>query len=363
MGAEGSGGLVRAVSLVLMLLLALGGCHPRGSFSFDAEQVPGTAVQAIFVATDRKPSDAPLGYSGLRATGLSYAKIAVSIPPSHRPGRIEWPSVRGGARPDPARNFVVRSAESLGSASAFQTAVRVEGLPGHSGDIVVFVHGYNNTFAESVYRLAQFSHDYDLTGPQVLFAWSSSASPLGYLYDRDSVTYARDSLEKVLTDLARHQTGKIFLVGHSMGSQLVLETLRQMTLDGNHALDGRLSGVTLVSPDIDVQVFRRLLERIKPLPQPFVVFISHKDQALRLSADLTGQPDRLGSVSDLAQLAQLPITVIDLSAFSQLGDLNHMVAATSPGAIALIKGMEQSPPPTVDRPTGLLDIVLAPRAP
>lgn len=112
--------------------------------------------------------------------------------------------------------------------------------------------------------------------------------------------HARDQLEKVLTDLARHQGGKIFLVGHSMGSLLVVETLRQMSLDGNHALNGGLSGVTLLSPDIDVQVFKRLLERIKPVPQPFLIFISHRDHVLRLAAQLTGQ---LAPVEDLARLA------------------------------------------------------------
>ncbi|MGV8988003.1 MAG: alpha/beta hydrolase [Cypionkella sp.] len=346
-----------------LLAAALSACSTRGAFTVAATPAPGASIQTVLVATDRNPTAPPLEYGGLRTSGLTYGQIAVSIPPTHQLGQIEWPSARGASKPSAAKDFLVEAATALPSAPAFQRAVRAQSGPGEAQQIVVFVHGYNYTFAESVYRLAQFSHDYELAGPQVLFAWSSAASPLAYLYDRDSVAFARDSLEVVLTNLARSQKGDILLVGHSMGSQLIVETLRQMSIDGNHALAGRLSGVALLSPDIDVELFRRLLERIKPLPQPFVLFVSNADRALKVSALLTGQPARLGSVSDLALLAALPITMIDLSAFSDSGQLNHMVAATSPGAIALIKKMVTTPPQITDRAPRLLDIVLGPRAP
>ena len=74
---------------------------------------------------------------------------------------------------------MVQSAAALPSAAAFQTAVHGQSGEGRGGDIVGFVHGHNNTYAESVYRLAQFAHDYELPGPQVLFAWWSAASPVG----------------------------------------------------------------------------------------------------------------------------------------------------------------------------------------
>ncbi len=226
---------------------------------------------------------------------------------------------------------------------------------GRSDEIVVFVHGYNVNFAESVYRHAQIANDYGLQGPQVLFAWPSSAQPLGYAYDRDSVAHARDDLERLLTDLARNQKGKILLIAHSMGSHLVVETLRQMSIGGNRALFSRLSGVALMSPDIDIDLFLRQMERVRPVPQPFVLLVSSRDRPLRLSAALTGQTARLGSISDIRRLKDLPVTVIDLSRFE--GDYgNHLTAASSPTVIALINGLMRIPQQVRERSVTYLDL-------
>ena len=153
-----------------------------------------------------------------------------------------------------------------GEAEFLQAVARAR----HPGaEVVVFVHGYNNTLGSAVFRHAQMAHDFGLEGPQVTFAWASASDPLGYVHDRDSIGIARDDLEALLVALARRER-RIRLVGHSMGAQLVTETLRQMSIGGEHQALARLSGVVLISPDIDVDVFRSQVERINPLPQPFV---------------------------------------------------------------------------------------------
>ena len=67
-------------------------------------------------------------------------------------------------------------------------------------EVLLFVHGYNNNFAEGVYRVAQFSHDLEIPGAVVHYAWPSAAKPLGYVYDRDSALFARDGLERLIDD-------------------------------------------------------------------------------------------------------------------------------------------------------------------
>lgn len=337
------------------LLLVLTACAPRGSFTQSSGPLPqGTAQQPIFIASQREGGPSLLSLSSARREQVIYGRIDVNIPPDHQPGQIEWPR-RGTA---PAQTFAVARAELFETSGAFQDAIRRKAQP--QDEIVVFVPGYNNNFAEATYRFAQIAHDYRLLGPQVLFAWPSSGDPLGYAYDRDSVLFARDGLEHLLTSLARDQNRKILLVGHSMGAQLVTETLRQMTIGKNGALRDRLAGVILLSPDIDIDVFRAELQRINPLPDPFVIVVSQQDIALKLSARLSGQTTRLGSIEDIKRLSDFNLTVIDLGQIKGDGDGNHLIAATSPTAIALLRGLRNNGLPRAsDRRVGhLVKIVL-----
>jgi esterase/lipase superfamily enzyme len=93
-------------------------------------------------------------------------------------------------------------------------------------------------------------------------------------------------------------------------------------------------GVVLISPDIDVEVFRMQARDIGRLPQPFLIFGSDRDRVLRLSALITGQKGRLGSLENIDQVADLDVTYLDVGAFSS--GAGHFVAGTSPALIQLL---------------------------
>lgn len=126
-----------------------------------------------------------------------------------------------------------------------------------------------------------------------------------------------------------------------MGGHLVTETLRQMSIGKNQTALEHLEGVVLISPDIDVDLFQTQLERIDPMPEPFVIVVSQHDRILRLSARMSGQTQRLGSLDDIRKLAQYPITVLDLTQIDESGGQNHLIPATSPVAIALLRGLQE----------------------
>lgn len=204
---------------------------------------------------------------------------------------------------------------------------------------MIYVHGYNNNLSEAVYRHAQIAYDFGMSGPQVTFSWSSAAEPLGYAYDRDSVAIARDQLELLIVSLATRQPRRIVLLAHSIGSLLLVEVLRQMAIGGKAHLFKRFAAVALMSPDIDVDLFKAQVERIQPLPQPFAIFVSKTDKALRLSAGITGKSARLGSTADITELQGMGFTVFDLSTFTDGAAGDHFAAVSSPTAIALLGGI------------------------
>ena len=328
--------------LFLCLLVSLAACSPANRIEYVPGPVAtGQTLQPVFIVTNRiEPLETYLGerhrsLGGERGEALQFAQADVSIPPVHEPGQIEW-AARGN--PDPNQHFVVRDGEEFVSQTDFMRAVR-DAAPGGERQVIVYVHGYNTNFARVLYRVAQIAHDYGEDVPVVAFSWPSAGTLSGYVYDRDSMIYSRDDLEALLVMLDR--AGRdIVLVGHSMGTQLVMETLRQMSIGDNRAVLRDLELVALMSPDIDVEVFRRQAARVTPFPDDFYIMVSAEDQALNFSALLTGAPRRLGSIEDPAELADLPVTVIELTDFSTSGDaLGHDLAATSPEVIAMLNAL------------------------
>lgn len=344
--------MVRAVVL-LVLTLALAGCVPRGEIT-RAQNSAGLVTQTVYVATDRAAQDTAGRFSEDRGDGLTFGRYRISIPPTHSPGQIDWP--RGA--PDPATDMLAVEETVFSSPRAFDKGLSqtLNTLPRGQREVVVFVHGFNTNFAEGLYRMAQMAHDYKLPGPVVHYSWPSAAHPLGYAYDRDSALFARDGLADLLSRLRRAGAERILLTAHSMGSLLAMETLRQTAIAGDRRVLDALSGVVLVSPDIDVDLFLSQARRIGPLPQPFIVFTSKRDRVLALSARLTGKRDRLGSVETLEKLSDLDITFIDVSNVG--GDrLGHFVTATSPSLIAILSNLSNYDAAVQGGPSGRLGLL------
>lgn len=325
---------------LLVLTLALAGCAGPQPLGFGEDPAGIGRHQQIFVATTRGSDGNQHSFSGERSDQLSYARYTVSVPPGHRPGQIEWPT----GNPDPGRHFVTVGSKEFGGSDGFRAAIsKAIANQGSDGrEAIVFVHGYNTSFAKGLYRLTQMFHDMRPPGIAVHYSWPSSGRTSGYVYDRDSTVFARDGLEQLLITLAGTGVSRIVLVGHSMGGFLTIETLRQMAIRDNSTINRMLGGVVLISPDIDIDVFKAQASRINPLPKPFVIFVSNRDRALSISAKLTGRTERLGSLSDISTLNDLNIIVVNTSNFDDGDATNHLTPATSPALISILNGLPRS---------------------
>lgn len=315
---------------VFVALVALVSCSPRGEIAYTRE--PSAHIRPVFVGSTRgldPETGEEFGYS--RSETLQRARFDVSVPPHRSAGQLSYPL--RGRKVDPQKDFVLAHSQKYSGAKDFQADLR-RSLKASGGDAVVFVHGFNNNFAEGLYRLSQMGEDFDLPKTLVYYAWPSRGQLLGYAYDRDSAVFARDGLRETLRELDRAGAKRILLVGHSMGSSVTMETLRDMALAGERATLADLEGVILISPDIDVDMFREQARTIRQLPQPFVIFTSKKDKALRLSSTIAGETDRLGTLQDLSRVADLKVTMIDTAAFSTAG--GHFNVANNPALIRLL---------------------------
>ncbi len=323
------------VSWVFGLLAAAVACTDRSFTPTVPDALNVGTNRTVFAASTRqKEENGTFGYD--RSDQLSLLELTVSIPPTHTPGSLAF----GYANPNPEKEFAIADRKEFADDAGFQAKVSkaIRARPRGERDITIFVHGYNATQAETAYRAAQLSHDLEIPGAMMIYSWPSRGKPLGYVYDNDSMLFARDGLEQLLRDISDVGAERLFIVAHSMGSALTMEALRQIELQEPGWSSRKLGGVVLISPDIDVEVFRLQFERLADPPEPFVVFVSKADVALNLSGRLRGGQQRLGNISNIREIEDLPIEIVDTTAFDDDAQSSHLVAGTSPTLLAMLKG-------------------------
>jgi len=322
-------------ALFLTILVGACGTRPESGFLLPvANQGPATSSHTILVATTRQRDERPgTLFNGERAQRIDFAEIAVSVPPNHQDGEIEWASEPPG---DPAKTFAVRKAAYLDGEKAFIAALNAQLALRPKGQrrIFLFVHGYNTMFAESVYRFAQLIHDSKGQGVPVLFTWASRGQLTQYVYDNNSATAARDDLERTIRLIFASNAEQVNILAHSMGNWVTVEALRQIKMTGGLANSSKLGNLFLAAPDIDIDVFKSQMRRFGKPAKPFYIIVSKDDKALGISNFLAGGQSRLGADANTAELAELGATVIDMTDVKALDSSNHgkfaQLAAVAP---------------------------------
>ncbi|WP_052265380.1 alpha/beta fold hydrolase [Ruegeria sp. ANG-R] len=318
--------------IIIANLFLLTACVDRSVTEIMPNALKVGTPATIFAATTRARE--PDGsYGSRRADGLRYLELTVSIPPSHTPGELEF----SYANPNPNKQFVVADVTEFAGPQELKS--RLTGVD----DVVIFVHGYNATQTETAFRAAQLSHDIGIPGTTLIYSWPSQARGLGYAYDLDSMLFARDGLEQTIRYLKSIGVKRVVLIAHSMGSALSMEMMRTAELREPGWSKRNLEGVILISPDLDVDLFRSQMNSITDPPNPFVVMVSKKDKILNISTRLRGTADseRLGNISSVDALAEYPINVIDTTAFNSDAGSSHFVAATSPALLAILSSVRR----------------------
>ncbi|MBR9819967.1 MAG: alpha/beta fold hydrolase [Rhodobacteraceae bacterium] len=331
--------LFRALLLPCLLLL-LAACTARpgpevltphpGALSSAAEDAQ---VIRIYAATNRALA---AGFEGQPAFATSYRYYDISVPPGRAQGRITYP----GATPDPETDYLVTASGVLDRA-AFLAETR--GAGGPQRDLALYVHGYNTSFQEALFRLAQISAEAHERVAPVLFSWPSRGKALDYESDRQAALFSRNALRDLVTGLTAGNR-PLVVFGHSMGGFLVVETLRDLKLAGQAQVLAQLD-VVLAAPDIDLFVFASQLETLGPLPRPILVLTSQGDRALGLSSRLAGGRPRLGAVPAASPMVgaaarRAGVQIIDISSV-QADPLGHQRYI---GMVELYARAEAEPP-------------------
>ena len=236
-----------------MAAVALAGCSGLSERGAQLEVAELQLNPTLLVATTRKPINGARArpwYGPERAGRISVARARLTPPDQGRFSRAsiglsDW------------RLEAVDMPAKVGDLFAEANFTR---------DVLLYVHGFNQTFEAAVLDAARLSDGVQFRGETMVFSWPSKAKLFEYGYDRESAMWSRDALEQVLAEiLANPVSARVHIVAHSIGTMLTMEALRQLYARRGSAAVERIGAVVFAAPDIDMDVFGSSVQRIGPL--------------------------------------------------------------------------------------------------
>lgn len=208
-------------------------------------------------------------------------------------------------------------------------------------DVYIFVHGFNYGFDDAAQVMAQVWHFLGRRGVPVIYSWpaGSGLNLRGYNYDRESGEFTLYHLKEFLRTLADTPgLGKVHLIAHSRGADVVTSALRELNIhyrakdpaDEKAAASAlHIGHLVLAAPDIDVEVARQRLqtERLNLACDRITIYTSPDDLAMAIVRWLFDSTLRLGTLG----LVKLPKAV--RPDFAKLVDVDVIDTRVSNGFV------------------------------
>ena len=304
----------------------------------------------VFFGTCRSPSRGLTfrrRFSHRRSgSGLRYGMAEVRIPQSHVKGNLERPTWFQTEKP--GKHFTIRRFVRHRSQQDWMEALTTQLSDAGADDGLMFVHGYNVSFVNSMYRTAQLAFDLSFQGAPLAFSWPSRGRKRSYLVDEQNATWAVAHLARVLEELSMSTSfTRIHILAHSMGARIVTEALSRLKRTGAKLF----SQVVLAAPDIDADVFRQLASAFAHHASRTTMYVSSNDVALRWASRLRGGYRRAGEVGRGGPTIVKGVDTVD-STHVDTSFLNHGGFARNRAIIddmKLVIGERRPPPrPAID---------------
>jgi esterase/lipase superfamily enzyme len=296
------------------------GTKEAGTLPYSADRSHSMAFGTVTIDFgEGVPLDAMVAQSTLNERTVA---LDLRLGPTTELGR--FPEIPYGVEPVPAG--LVRSPAAIDAhekaASLLQGEVARRLAAAPRKEVVLFVHGYANTFQDASFTMGELCHFLGREFVCAVFTWPAGGSRglfFGYNVDRESGEFAVHHLKQTLRMIADTPgVEKLHLLAHSRGTDVMVTALRELEIEayiGGQFLDSRFKvrNIVLMSPDLDLDVGVAKLFSIEsdpalpfgPAPNPrlvlpaptlrLTVYTSEGDRALGVSEFLDGQPAPPGS--------------------------------------------------------------------
>lgn len=247
-------------------------------------------------------------------SNLKYGVAQVSVPKTHEFGVVERPGTFQSEKI--GRDVVISKLDAI-ALQQFRDILKLKLDNVEQSDILVFVHGFNVTFAEAIRQTAQIAYDLEFSGIPMTYSWSSegSMSLTSYARDGESVKYTTTHLTTFLEEVIRTKgEANIHLLAHSMGTRALSYALKEIS----HKYDApQFKNIIFAAPDISTKVFEEnLYPFILKTTEKITLYASSEDSALSFSQGIH-KGKRLGQggeeISVFKDMVTIDATGIDTS--------------------------------------------------
>ena len=372
----GSSATARSLSFAVLAAVALlGGCASNFPLMPTPAVYVGEQAKPLFTdipadrqkppidllyVTDRAPKAKPeekLPYSAERSRSMAFGSVTVEVRQGRHVGHV-WlrqstvskrsvsldltlgPTVELGRFPPIVYDMVATPAgmtrapavvdahEKAAAGLQAEVKRRLAAVP--RKEVVLYVHGYANTFDDAAFTMGELCHFLGREFVCGIFTWPAGGKRglfMGYNVDRESGEFAAHHLKQAIRIIADTPgVERLHLLAHSRGTDVLATALGDLGIeayaDGGILMDRRLklANVVLLAPDMDADVAVAKMFRIvsdpdmpygqapnprgafQPPQMRVTVYTSPNDKALSLSQWLFGSLGRLGRV-DAATLS------------------------------------------------------------
>ena len=174
-------------------------------------------------------------------------------------------------------------------------------------DVYIYVHGYNNTFEDAAFALAELWHFFGREGLPIIYTWPAGhPGVFGYTYDRESSEFTIFHLKQVIRWLSdQPEVENIHIIAHSRGTDVAISAFRELVIWARGAgISARkrfkIKNFVMAAPDLDVQVISQRIaaERLVLEVDQGTLYTSPGDEAIGIAEMLFASPrGRLGTLA------------------------------------------------------------------
>lgn len=189
--------------------------------------------------------------------------------------------------------------------------------------VTLYTHGFFIDFEKGCRRATVLEEKVGLEGRFLWFSWPSDGNLFNYASDESDLAWSVPDMADAIAALAaRFGDGQVNVMGHSLGGRGMALAIYDVA--ARHP-EVRLGELVLLAPDMDFDIFHKLLPRLRPIVSGITIYTAGSDRPLAVSEQLHGYP-RLGQSGNDAALLE-GVEVIDLSNIpvnSPTGHLYHI---------------------------------------
>lgn len=263
------------------------GAAPDAAPAADAAQPPDQAEYKVWYVTSRKPNDpadSSKGYSAERDTKIHYGTCTVFIPESHKIGSLGSSWWKRLITLTDDRLKLLSTDETNEPSFWASLASTLAAVDFDERDALIFVHGYNVSFADAALRAAQIGFDLSIKGAMAFFSWPSRGTLKGYPADEATIEANEHMIAEFMTKFAAQSNARaVHIIAHSMGNRGVLRAVDRIAQQAERASGVPFGQIILAAADVDAGTFRNLCAAYPKLSKRTTLYVSQRDLAVESS--------------------------------------------------------------------------------